>query len=118
MPKVNKVLHGDVELIAKKIKHGIASFGKLFSIRDEWSTKDNGRTCILQVYEKKTLKEKEKEPHYTLSLVLYDTGEEIRLFATTSGGSNQYFGNPYPDGEGELTSVLNTVLNVLDDIIM
>ena len=46
------------------------------------------------------------------------TGEEIRLYATTSGGSNEYIGNPYPEGEGELTSVLNTILNVLDDIIM
>lgn len=116
MPKVTKILHGDVELIAAKIKVGIASFGKMFSIRDQWKTEAGDTTCILQVYEKKSIEP--DQPHYTLSLVLLDTGEEIRLYATTSGGSNEYIGNPYPEGEGELTSVLNTILNVLDDIIM
>ena len=116
MPKVNKILHGDIYLTAAKLKHGIASFGKLFSIRDEWMTQSEGQICILQVYEKKALKP--GLPHYTLTVVLFGTGEEIRLFATTSGGSNEYFGDPYPDGEGELTSVLGTVLNALDQIIM
>ena len=116
MPKVTKILHGDVELIAAKIKVGIASFGKMFSIRDQWKTEAGDTTCILQVYEKKSIDP--GQPHYTMSLVLLDTGEEIRLYATTSGGANEYIGNPYPEGEGELTSVLNTILNVLDDIIM
>ena len=116
MPKVTKILHGDVELIAAKIKVGIASFGKMFSIRDQWKTEAGDTTCILQVYEKKSIEP--DQPHYTLSLVLLDTGEDIRLMAATSGGSNEYFGNPYPDGEGELTSVLGTVINILDDIIM
>ena len=116
MPKVTKILHGDVELIAEKLKVGIASFGKMFSLRDQWKTEAGDTTCILQVYEKKSVEP--AQPHFTLSLVMLDTGEEIRLYATTSGGSNEYFANPYPDGEGELTSVLNTVLSILDRIIM
>ena len=116
MPKVEKTLHGDIDLTAKKIKHGIASFGKLFSIREQMETEHDGKKCILQVYEKKSLEEGAR--HFTLSVVLVDFGQEIRLMAATSGGSNEYFGNPYPDGEGELTSVLGTVLNVLDQIIM
>ena len=116
MPKVTKTLHGDVDNIAAKLKRGIASFGKLFSIREEMETEFDGRKCILQVYEKKSLEEGAR--HFTLSVVLVDAGQEIRLMAATSGGSNEYFGNPYPDVEGELTSVLGTVLNVLDKIIM
>ena len=116
MPRVTKTLHGDVELTAKKLKVGIASFGKLLSLRDQLETEHDGRKCILQVYEKKSLEP--GMPHYSLSVVLLDTGEDIRLMATTSGGSNEYFGNPYPDGEGELTSVLGTIINILDDIIM
>ena len=116
MPKVTKTLHGDVDNIAAKLKRGISSFGKLFSIRDEMETEYEGRKCILQVYEKKSLEEGAR--HFSLSVVLLDVGQEIRLMATTSGGSNEYFGNPYPDGEGELTSVLGTILNVLDEIIM
>lgn len=116
MPKVNKTLHGDVELIAKKIAHGIGSFGNMIGKRDEWTSEDSGHRVIVQVYEKQNLKP--EGPHYTLTVALFDTGEEIRLFATTSGGWMQYFNNPYPNVEGELTSVLGTVLNVLDDIIM
>ena len=116
MPKVNKTLHGNVDEIAAKLKHGIASFGNMIAIRDEWSTDIPGGKCILQVYEKLNL-----EPdtfHLSMSVVLVDTGEEIRLCATTSGGSNQYFANPYPAGEGELTGVLGVVLGSLDAIIM
>ena len=116
MPKVTKVLHGDVDNIAAKLKRGIASFGKLFSIREQMETEYYGQKCILQVYEKKSLEEGAR--HFTLSVVLVDFGQEIRLMAATSGGSNEYFGNPYPDGEGELTSVLGTILDVLDEIIM
>lgn len=116
MPKVTKTLHGNVDLIARKLKVGIASFGNLTSLRDQMETECDGRKCILQVYEKKALEQ--GAPHYSLSVVLLDTGREIRLMAITSGGSNEYSFNPYPDGEGELTSVLGTILDALDDIIM
>ena len=116
MPKVTKTLHGDVDNIAAKLKRGISAFGKLISIREQMETEHEGRKCILQVYEKKSLEEEAR--HFSLSVVLLDTGEDIRLMATTSGGSNEYFGNPYPDGEGELAGVLNVILNVLDEIIM
>ena len=116
MPKVTQTLHGDVENIAAKLKVGIDCFGKYLSLRDQMETEFDGKKCILQVYEKKALEE--GAPHYSLSVVLLDTGEEIRLMAATSGGSNEYFLNPYPTGEGELTDVLGTILNVLDEIIM
>ena len=116
MPKLEKTIPGDAGTIAAKLKVCIGAFGKLTSLRDQWETECDGKKCILQVYEKKSLEPGAR--HFSLSVVLLDTGTEIRLMATTSGGSNEYFGNPYPDGEGELTSVLGTILNILDDIIM
>ena len=116
MPKVEKTVQGDAMTVAGKLKVCIGAFGKLTSLRDQWETECDGKKCILQVYEKKSIEP--DQPHYTLSLVLLDTGEEIRLYATTSGGSNEYWGNPYPDVEGELTSVLGTAIGALDDIIM
>ena len=116
MPKVEKNIPGDAENIAAKLKVGITSFGTYIALREQMEADNNGKKCILQVYEKKSL-----EPgaaHYSLSVVLLDTGEEVRLMATTSGGTNDYFLNPYPSGEGELTGVLGTILNVLDEIIM
>ena len=43
MPKVTKTLHGDVDLIARKLKVGIASFGNLTSLRDQMETECDGR---------------------------------------------------------------------------
>ena len=116
MPKVEKTIHGDVDNIAAKLKVGIDCFGKMVSLRDQMETEFDSKKCILQVYEKKALEP--GAPHYSLSVVLLDTGRDIRLMATTSGGSTEYFFNPDPDVEGELTSVLGTILNVLDDITM
>ena len=116
MPKVEKVLHEPIDDITSKLEIGIGAFGKLMTCRGKWTSECDGKTCVTMVYEKLSLKP--SMPHYCLTVTLFDTGEEVRLFATTSGGSNEYWGNPYPDGEGELTSVLNTVLSAQDQIII
>ena len=116
MPKVEKVLRGEAAAIAAKAAVGITSFGSRIVLRDKWEAEADGKRCIVQVYEK--LAPEPGHPHYGMTVVFFDLGEEVRLFATTTGGSNQYWGSPYPDGEGELTCVLDTVLNVLDDIVM
>ena len=116
MPKVEKVIRGDAASIAAKTAVGIAAFENHIILRDKWESEADGKRCIVQVYEKLALEP--DSPHYSMTVVFFDLGEEVRLFATTSGGSNQYWGNPYPSGEDELADALGTVLNVLDDIIM
>ena len=116
MATVRKTLLGDADLIAKKIAHGIASFGNHIGKRDEWTTKEGGCRVIVQVYEKQGLGS--ADPDFCMTVILFDTGSEIRLYATTSGGWQNFQNNPYPTGEGELAGVLNVVLNVLDDIII
>ena len=116
MPKVEKVLRGDAALIAAKTAVGVACFGNHIVLRDKWESEADGKRCIVHVYEKLALEP--DKPHYCMTVVFFDLGEEVRLFATTSGGSNQYWGNPYPSGEGELAGALATVLNVVDDMIM
>lgn len=116
MPKVNKVLHGSVDEISDKIKLGIQSNGTQIVLRDEWTTEADGRKNILQIYEK--LSTDPDARHYSMSLLLFDTGEEVRLYASTSGGSVQYFSTPYISGEGELTGVLNLVLEIMDEMIL
>lgn len=116
MPNVNKVLHGDLELITKKVTDGVTCFGTNISHRDTWISEADGRKCALQIFEKMALEP--GKPHYGMAVTYFDTGDEIRVYASTSGGANHYWGIPYPDGEGELTSVLGTVLGALDDIIL
>ena len=116
MPKVSKTLHGDAELIAKKIAHGIASFGTLIGKMDEWTTEADGHRVIVQIYEK--LSATSGAPHYSMTVVLFDTGEEVRLYATSSGGNRKFENNPYLMGEGEPIGVLTIVLGALDSIIL
>ena len=116
MPKVEKILHGDAAEIAAKAAWGVTSFADHIILRDKWESEADGKRCIVQVYEKMALEQ--DKPHYCMTVVFFDLGEEVRLFATTSGGSNQYWGNPYSAGEDELAGALGIILNVLDDIIM
>ena len=116
MPRVDKILHGEAAQIALKVGCGVAAFGSQIVLRDHWTSESDGKRCIVQVYEKLALEP--GKPHYCLTVVYFDLGEEVRIFATTSGGSNQYWGNPYPDGEGELSGVFSTILNELDEIII
>ena len=77
MPKVEKTVQGDAMTVAGKLKVCIGAFGKLTSLRDQWETECDGKKCILQVYEKKSLEEEGR--HFTLTVVLFDTGKEVRI---------------------------------------
>ena len=116
MAQINKVLHGSVDKACEKIKHGFSVFAKQTTLRDEWSTEADGRKCIFLIYEK--LSPDPSAPHYALSLVLVDTGEEVRLHAATSGGSQKYFISTSTPGEGELAGVLKQTLDIWDEIIL
>ena len=116
MAQINKVLHGSVDKVCEKIKHGFSVFAKQTTLRDEWSTEADGRKCIFLVYER--LSPDPSATHYALSLVLLDTGTEVRLHAATTGGSVHYFTTPYISGEGELAGVLKQTLDIWDEIIL
>lgn len=83
--------------------------------RDEWITEAEGVKCIIKVFEKHNAKPEGN--HASMTVALFRTGDEVRLWATASGTSNAMFFNPYNGCEGELSGALNVTLNILDDII-
>ena len=123
MPKVEKTLQGDIDEIDKKLTHAICSICPLTTKRASWTTTAGGVKCILSVYEKHAKKVWDGEmwkdqPHYSLSVNLVDTGEEIRLCGITSGSSQEMYFIPDAGPEGELMDALNVSLEILDRIIV
>ena len=123
MPQLEKTLQGDIEDINKKLAHSICSNCALTSKRGAWTTTVGDIKCIVTVFEKHAKKiwsgeEWKDQPHYALTLTLLDTGEEVRLFAITSGSGQGTYFIPDAGPEGELMDVLNTSLNILDKIIV
>lgn len=124
MPQLEKTLHGDLDEIHRKLAHVICSVCSPTTKRGTWTTTAGDVRCILTVFEKHSKNiwnEKDREwklqPHCSMTLNLIDTGEEIRLFAITAGGSQELYYNPYPSLEGELIGALKIALDVMDDVI-
>ena len=122
MAKFEKVLHGDLDEIDRKIGQGIAAIASDTVKRDSWTTTAGDVRCIFTVFEKVARKiwedgEYKDQPHYSLSVALVDTGEEIRLCAITAGSNQALYFIPGDGPEGGLMGALKTTLEILDQII-
>ena len=116
MGKVEKTLQGDLDTISRKIDAGVCSNCPLTKKRHEWTGEADGAKCIVKVFEKYA--DTQEGNHYSMTVVLFETGEEIKLWAVTAGGSNALFFNPCDAGEGPLSGALNLTLAVFDEIIL
>ena len=121
MSKTEKTLHGDLDIISRKIENGMIAALPNVVKRETWDTKAGDIRCIFTVYENVARKEWtgsefKDAPHYSLSLTLIDTGEEIRLCAITSGCNQGLYFIPGDGAEGALVAALNTALEIMDDI--
>lgn len=122
MAKFEKVLHGDLDEINQKLAKGICVICSKTQKRGSWTTAAGNVRCIVTVFERYAAKvfrddDWQPQPHCSLSLTLFDTGEEIRLCAITagSGPDSAYF---FSSGdEKDLMSALKSTLDILDDII-
>ena len=122
MAKFEKVLHGDLKEIDRKIGLGIAALSPNTGKRDSWTTTEGDVTCMFMVYEKNAPRvwvngEHKDQPHYTLSITLVDTGKEIRLCAITAGCNQALYFIPGDGPEGSLMGALKTTLEIMNQII-
>lgn len=122
MAKLEKTLHGDLDEIDRKIGQGITAVQDDIIIRDSWTTTSGNVRCIFTVFEKPARRtwedgEYKEQPHYSLSLALVDTGEEIRLCAITAGSNKALYFIPGDGPEGGLMGALKTALEIMDQII-
>lgn len=121
MSKFEKTLHGDLDVISRKIENGMIAALANTVKRESWTTTVGDVRCYATVYEKVARKEWtgsefKDRPHYSLSLTLVDTGEEIRLCAITSGCNQGLYFIPGDGGEGALMASLKTALEIMDMI--
>lgn len=116
MGKVEKTLQRDLDELSRKIDTGVCVNCPLTKKRHEWTHEFEGGKCIVKVFEKHS--ETQEGNHASMTVVLFKTGSEVKLWAATSGGSNALFFNPYPSGEGALSGALEITLRTLDDMIM
>ena len=116
MAKVEKTLKTDLDTLSRKIDAGVCSNCPLTKKRDEWTQDTDGGKCIVKVFEK--FSETMDGCHYSMTVVLFETGEEVKLWAVTAGGSKALFFEPGETGEGALAGALKLTLAVLDDIIL
>ena len=122
MAKFEKTLHGDLDEIARKIGQGIPAIVPDTVKRDSWTTTAGNVRCIFTVFEKVARKEwtgteYKDRPHYSLSVALVDTGEEIRLCAITAGSNQALYFIPGDGPEGALLGALKVTLEIMDKII-
>ena len=122
MAKFEKVLHGDLDEIDRKLSQCMGILSSDTVKRDSWTTTVGEVRCIFTVFEKVARKEwtgteYKDRPHYSLSLALVDTGEEIRLCAITAGSNQALYFIPGDGPEGGLMGALKTALEIMDHII-
>lgn len=113
---MEQTLHRDLEELSRKIDQGVCSICPMTKKRDEWVTEADGVKCIVKVFEKYAATEEGQ--HAAMTVALFRTGEEVRLWASTAGTSNALYFSPYNGCEGELSGALEITLNILDDIIL
>lgn len=145
MPQIEKVLHGDLQNIEDKIHFGMFSICPLTMKRGRWETTVNGVKSVLIVYEQHAMPVYKKPdklpedwpedytpswfnlpaqdyfqqaPHYSLSIMLVDTGEEIRLVAMSSGSGQDHLFIPDSGGEFGIYEALDLTLENLDTIFV
>lgn len=121
MSKFETTLHGDLDEIERKISQCMGILAADTVKRDSWTTTVGDVRCIFDIFEKVARKiwkdgEYKDQPHYSLSLALVDTGQEIRLCAITAGSNQALYFIPGDGPEGELMGALKTALEILDNI--
>ena len=122
MAQFEKTLKGDLKEIVEKITLGVTALSPSTGLRGSWSTTAGDVKCTLLVFEKVAPRiwvegEHRDQPHYTLSVTLVDTGEEIRLCAIAAGSNLAPYFIPEAGPEGALLGALKTTVDILDLII-
>ena len=122
MAQFEKTLKGNLDEIVEKITQGVTSLSPSTGTRGSWTTTAGDVKCAFLVFEKVAPRtwvgqEHKDQPHYTLSVTLVDTGEEIRLCAISAGSNLAPYFIPEAGPEGALLGALKTTVDILDLII-
>lgn len=143
MPQLEKTLKIGLKELEDKINLGFFQSPLTYK-RGRWETTVNGVKSVLIVYEQHaervfvkpadppewmkdwdedykpswenifTRDYMQQQPHFSISIMLVEHGDEIRLCAMTSGSGEEQYGSSDSGGEYGLFETLDITLNILD----
>ena len=88
MAKLEKTLHGDFDTVLRSLDDGILKGSMSASLEDSSDFAAGGVRCSVRVYERYSWTGGNR---LSMTLTLFGDGDELRLSAITSGGSNAMF---------------------------
>ena len=108
MALMERTLHGDFDELPKKIVNGVVNASVSASLEESSDFKDGNTRCSVRIFERYSMFGGNR---VSMSVVLFQ-GEsgEIRLSASTSGGSQAVFWKMNTVGEENFLDTLRSIL--------
>ena len=107
MAKLERTLNGDFGMILAKITEGIVNGSVSASLEDTSDFRSGGARCSVRVFERYSYAGGNR---VSMSVTLFQAGEEIHLCAITSGGSQAVFFKVNTWGEETFLETLQDAL--------
>ena len=108
MAKLEKIIKGDFDFILRKIEQGILNGSVTASLEDSSDFATDKARCSIRVFERYSALGSNR---LSLNVALFKAGEDIRLSAITSGGSQGMFLKFNTFGEGTFLKKLERIVN-------
>ena len=107
MAKFTHVIQGDFDRVLKAIEKGVLDASVSATLEDGWDVRDGQSRCAVRVFERYSYAGGNR---VSMSVTLFQAGNNLRLCAITSGGSQAMFWKVNTLGE-------ETFLDTLKDAI-
>ena len=107
MAKLEKTLSGNFDDILKRIEDGVLGASISASLEDSCDWQDEGSRCSIRVFERYSYAGGNR---VSMNVTLYQAGNDIKLCAITSGGSQGVFFKFNTWGEETFLETLTDIL--------
>lgn len=108
MAKLERTLKGDFDRILSDIEHGIVSGSVSASLEELSDFKSGSARCSVRVFERYSCMGGNR---VSMSVTLFQNGDEIRLSAITAGGSQAVFWKINTFGEKAFLDKLREIID-------
>ena len=107
MAKFTYTLSGNFDTVLQKIEQGILDASVSASLEDGWEVREDNARCAVRVFERYSYAGGNR---VSMSVTLFQSGEQIHLCAITSGGSQAMFFKVNTWGEEAFLQTLEDAL--------
>lgn len=108
MAKLTRTFRGDFDTLLQRITDGILNASETATLEDQWDRGAPGNRCAVRIFERYSYTGSNR---VSMSVTLFQEGQQIHLCAITSGGSQAMFWKINTWGE---EAFLDTLTEVVD----